>query len=139
MSINPSMYVDQYPLPKPEEMFAEIAGGEKFTKLDLAQAYQQVLLEEESKSFVVVNIHQGLYKYTRLPFGVASASAVFQHIMERVLQGIPRVICYLDNILITGKDYQEHLTNLKAVLKRLQDFGLRLKRNKCQWMQTNVE
>ena len=50
-----------------------------------------------------------------------------QHIMERVLQGIPRVICYLDDILITEKDDQEHLTNLEAVLKRLQDFGLRLK------------
>ena len=103
VSINPSMYLDQYPLPKPE-MFAEIAGAEKFRKLDLVQAYQQVLLEKESKNFVVVNTHRGLYQNTRLPFGVASAPAVFQHIMERVLQGIPRVICYLDDILITGKD-----------------------------------
>ena len=77
--------------------------------------------------FVVVNAHRGLYQYTRLPFGVASAPAVFQHIMERALQGIPRVICYLDDILIRGKDDQEHLTNLEAVLKRLQDFGHRLK------------
>ena len=66
-------------------MFAEIAGGEKFTKLDLTQAYQQVLLEEESKSFAVVNTHQGLYQYTRLPLGAASVPALFQHIMERVL------------------------------------------------------
>ena len=59
--------------------------------------------------------------------------------MKRVLQEIRSVVCYLDDILITGKDTQENLTNLEAVLKRLQDFGLRLKRNKCQWMQTKVE
>ncbi len=59
--------------------------------------------------------------------------------MERVLQEIRSVVCYLDDILITGKDAQEHLTNLEAVLKRLQDFGMRLKRNKCQWMQIKVE
>ena len=59
--------------------------------------------------------------------------------MVRVLQEIRSVVCYLDDILVTGKYAQEHLINLEAVLKRLQDFGLRLKRNKCQWMQTRVE
>ena len=81
VTINPMLQVDQFPLPKPEDLFATLAGGEKFTKLDLSHAYQQVLLEPESRKYVTINTHKGLYQYNRLPFGVASAPAVFQQTM----------------------------------------------------------
>ena len=68
-----------------------------------------------------------LYKYKHLPYGVASAPAVFQKLMENILSGIPNVVSYLDDILVTGNDDAEHLTTLKAVFNRLQQFGLRLK------------
>ena len=84
---------DQYPLPKPSDLFASLTGGKKFTKLDLTSAYQQVPLDEASSKLVTINTHQGLYKYMRLPFGVSSAPAVFQRIMDTMLQGIPYVIC----------------------------------------------
>ena len=65
-----------------------VACGGKFLKLDLSHAYQQVLLEEKSQEFVTVSTHKGLYRYNWLPFGIASAPAVFQQLMEKVLQGI---------------------------------------------------
>lgn len=77
MTINRSLEVDQYPLPKPEDMFASLSGGQKFSKIDLTQAYLQMQLDEESREFVTVNSHMGLYRYTRLPFGIASAPAIF--------------------------------------------------------------
>lgn len=61
--INQALEVDQYPLPKPEDLFATLAGGEKFTKLDLSQAYQQLTLDDKSKIFVTINTHRGLYYY----------------------------------------------------------------------------
>ena len=85
--------MDQYPLPKPEELFATLANGEQFTKLDLSQAYLQLPLDESSMPYVTINTHQGLYQYTRLPFGIASAPAIFQRLMETILQGIPGVVC----------------------------------------------
>ena len=100
--------VDKHPLPKPEELFATLAGGRQFTKLDLSQAYQQLLLDEESKQYLTVNTHLGLYRYTRLPFGISSAPAIFQRTMDSLLQGIPGVICYIDDILITGRDTADH-------------------------------
>ena len=83
VTINPALHIDQFPLPKPEDHFATLAGGTKFTKLDLSHAYLQVLLDPESRKYVTVNTHQGLYQYNRLPFGVASAPAMFQETMEK--------------------------------------------------------
>ena len=102
VTINQALDVDQYPLPKPEDLFATLAGGKKFSKLDLSQAYQQLPLDEESMKYVTINTHRGLYRCTRLPFGVASAPALFQKLMDSVLQGIQHVICYIDDILVTG-------------------------------------
>ena len=116
-----------------------LTGGKIFTKLDLTAAYQQMLLDKESSKLVVINTHQGLYRYTRLPFGVASAPAVFQRAMDSILQGIPHVICYIDDILITGATVAEHDSNLDEVLRRLQEYGVRLKREKCSFFKESVE
>jgi len=55
-------------------------------------SYQQMPLELESQKLVTINTHQGLYHYTRLPFGVAPAPAIFQRTMDTILQGIPHVL-----------------------------------------------
>ena len=139
--MNQALDVDQYPLPKPDDLFATLAGGKKFSKLDLSQAYQQLVLDEQSTPYVTINTHRGLYQNTRLPFGVASAPAIFQKVMDTILQGIPQVICYIDDILVTGADDhdEEHLRNLAEVLQRLQHHGVRMKRAKCEFMKTSVE
>ena len=130
-TVNPSMEIDQYPLPKPEDLFTTLAGRQKFTKLDLAQAYLQLSLDEESSAYMTINTHKGLYRFNRLPFGIASAPAVFQKTMDEVLQGIPRTICYIDDILITGSNDTEHLEILQKVLERLEEHGVGAKRSKC--------
>ena len=95
-------------------------------------------LTDESKKFLTINMHRGLYQYTRLPFGVASAPPIFQKAMDEILQGLPNVICYLDDILVTGASYHEHLKNLKVVLFWLKEHSIRLKLSKCTFMQTSV-
>ena len=139
VTVNQALDVDQYPLPKPENLFVTLAGGNKFTKLDLSQAYQQLPLEEESRKYVTINTHKGLYQYTRLPFGIASAPAMFQKMMDTVLQGIPNVICYIDDILVTGADDEAHLRTLSLVLEKLQKHGIRMKKTKCCFMADSVE
>ena len=139
VTINQALIVDQYPLPKPEDLFATLANGTRFSKLDLSQAYLQLQLDDASMPYVTVNTHQGLYQYTRLPFGVASAPAIFQRLMDTILQGVPGVICYIDDILVTGASEEDHLRNLEEVLRRLEEHGFRLKRGKCIFLAKSVE
>ena len=138
-TVNQAARVDSYPIPRIEDLFASLAGGKAFSKLDLAHAYQQVVLDETSKMYVTINTHKGLYRYNRLPFGVSSAPAIFQRTMESILGGLPQVCVYLDDILITGDSEAAHLRNLEAVLSRLETAGIRLKREKCEFMLPQVE
>nr|XP_023665672.1 LOW QUALITY PROTEIN: uncharacterized protein K02A2.6-like [Paramormyrops kingsleyae] len=138
LTVNQVAKLEEYPLPRVDDLFATLAGGKMFTKLDMSHAYQQLLLDEKSKEYVTINTHKGLFKYNRLVFGVASSPAIFQRTMDTLLQGIPQVAAYLDDILITGTTEVEHLSNLEQVLKRIAKAGLRLKCDKCVFMAPSV-
>ena len=81
VTVNPQLKINQYPLLRPEELFATLNGGEQFTKLDFSEAYLQLELDEKSQQFMVINTHKGLFKYTRLPF-IAATPAIFQQTMD---------------------------------------------------------
>ena len=98
-----------------------------------------MVLDDDSKDLVTINTHRSLYQHTLLPFGISSAPALFQRTMDIILQGIPHTICYIDNILVTGVNNQEHLTNLEEVLQRLMHHGITLKKEKCKFMSESVE
>lgn len=70
VTINPVMKVDQYPLPRIQDIFASLAGGKKFSKIDLTQAYNQMEVDEATRELMTINTQKGLYQYTRLQFGV---------------------------------------------------------------------
>ena len=82
----------------------------------------------------MINTHEGLFRYTRLLFGVSSAPGIFQKAMETLLQGISHVSVYIDDILITGETENDHLQTLERILERLAKAGLRAKKNKCKFM-----
>ena len=110
-----------------------------FSKLDLQQAYLQLVLEDSSKQYTAINTHCGLFQYNRLPFGVSSAPGIFQRAMDNLLQGMTYVAAYMDDILVTGASEEEHLQNLDTVLQKLETAGVRLKKSKCLLMSPEVE
>ena len=128
--------LDCYPIPKIEDSFAKLAGGKKFSQLDMSQAYQQLLLDDQN--YIVINTYRGLFRYNRLPYGISSALGIFQHTMETLLQGIANVVVYLDDILITGPTDDEHLKTVEEVLTRMEQTGLHLKKSKCVLMADSV-
>ncbi|XP_062529124.1 uncharacterized protein LOC101739388 isoform X1 [Bombyx mori] len=136
--VNKQLVVDQYPLPTITELFTRLYGGQQFSKLDLSSAYNQLVLDEESQELTCINTHRGVYKHTRLCFGLASSPAIFQRAIECVLAGVPGTLCLLDDILITGKNKTEHLLRLHQVLQRLQDAGLTLQREKCEFFKDDI-
>ena len=139
VTVNPVSKLDSYPLPRVNDLFAKLEGGQKFTKLDLGHAYQQLPLDEESKRYTVVNTHKGLFRYVRLPFGISSAPGIFQRVVDTLLQGILGVIAYIDVILVTGPSDEEHLKALDETLSRLDKTGLRAQLKKCKFMMSSVD
>ena len=132
-------HTDSYPLPRVEELLASLSGGNLYSKLDMSQAYLQLPLDEESKEYVTVNTHKGLYRYNRLPFGISSAPSIFQRTMETMLQEIKGVLVYIDDILVTGPTIEEHLSTLDKVLEKLGRAGLSLNKPKCFFLQPSIE
>ena len=78
-TINPVFCLDRQPISKVEDLFTSLSGAKVFSKIDL---YQQVPLEEGSRQYVVIITQKGLFRYTRLPFGVSSAPGIFHRVME---------------------------------------------------------
>ena len=131
-TLNPVADMAHYPLPTPEDIFATLASGQSYMKLDLSHAYHQLLkLSEEAQKYMVINTHKGLFAYQRFQFGIHSAVVIFQRTMENVLKDIPQCAFYIDDLIITGPTEVEHLRVLETVLKRLEDVGLKLNKEKC--------
>ena len=103
VTINQHVDARQHPVPNPNDLLSRIAGGSVFSTLDLSQAYAQLPLEESSKQYCMITTHRGLYAYQHLPFGVSSAPAIWQRIMDTNLQGLSGVVCFFDNVLAGGK------------------------------------
>lgn len=119
VTINCVLKTKKHPLSTPQELFMKLNGGQIVTKLDMSNAYQQVILDEGSRQLVCINTHLGSYRYTRLPFGVSSSTAIFQEIMEKILVGLEGVVFFVDDIIVTGRTDDEHKLNLYKVLQRL--------------------
>ena len=138
VTINQCVETKCYPLTMVDDIFVQLAGGKVFTKLDLSQAYLQLPVDEDSKGLLVINTPKGLFRYNRLPYGVSVAPAIFQSVMDRVLQGL-LVACYLDDILIAAPTEQEHNLILEKVMNRLQESGIHLRAEKCEIAKEKVE
>ena len=112
-----------------------------FTTLDLSSGYWQVKMGSRSQEKTAFNTYSGLYEFTVMPFGLCNAPATFQRLMEMVLTGLVRECCvvYIDDILIVRETFEEHLSNLRKVLDRLQEANLKLKPGKCKFAQRKVE
>ena len=95
LTANQVAKLDTYPLPRIEDLYAVLSGGTIFSKLDLAHAYQQICLDDDSKKYTTINTSRGLFQYERLPFGISSAPSIFQRIMDSLLQGIPFTCAYI--------------------------------------------
>ena len=123
--------VEMYPLPHPEQIFAQLAGGKFFTRLDLRCCYEQFELDDASKEILTVNTIRGLLQYQRLPYGISSGPAIVQRAMEGMFHDMSDVSVFIDDILLVTHDLAAHLVLLKKVFQRLRETGIHLKKDKC--------
>ena len=139
VGINDQLEMHRHPMPLPEELMQKLGGGYCYTKIDLADAYNQIKLAPESQRRLALSTHRGVLLQLRLPFGIKSAPGYFQEIMDNLTKDLPGVAVDLDDILVSGKDANDHLKNLRGLLSRLNENGLRCRLEKCSFAQPSVE
>ena len=131
---------DAYPLPRIDDTLETLAGSRWFTTLDLLSGYWQVEVAEEDREKTAFCTQEGLFEFKVMPFGLCNAPATFQRLMDLLLAGVQWSTClvYIDDIVIPGKTFEEHMHNLQVVLHKLKEAGLRLKPSKCNFFQRQV-
>ena len=139
LTLNQVAKLDRYPIPRIEDLYAQLGNGTTYTKLDMRHAYEQIQLHPDSRKYVTINTPRGLFTYKRLLYGVSSAPGIFQRVMDSLLKDIPNTMVYLDDVLVTGPTEDEHLQTLDRVLERLVQAGFRLKESKCQFLSDEVD
>eukprot|EP00731_Ephydatia_muelleri_P005288 Em0002g1464a len=139
VTVNPQLEPHRHPIPHPEDLMQKLGGGYGFTKIDLSDAYNQIMLTPESQRRLALSTHRGVLLQMRLPFGISSATGYFQEIMDMLTSDLKGVAVYMDDILVSGTTAAEHLQNLKSLLKRLEEKGLRCRLEKCLFAQPSVE
>jgi len=115
-----------------------LGGGCGFTKIDLADAYNQVRLGPKRRERVALSTHRGGLLQNVLPFGLSSAPGYFQQVIDEITSDLPGVAVYLDDIFCSGATAEAHLQNLRRLLERLRDKGLRCRLEKCTFAQPQV-
>merc|ERR1711917_93893 len=132
---------DAYPLPRIEESLDALKGATLFTTLDLASGYHQVAMEEKDRHRTAFHSPLGLYEFKRMPFGLTSAPATFQRLMQTGLNEMifQILLVYLDDVLVYSQTFDEHLDRLRQVLSRLKEMGLKLNSNKCHFCLRTVQ
>lgn len=129
--LNKAIKREHFQLPTQEEIAMKLSGATCFSKLDASSSFWQIKLDEESSDLCTFNTPFGRYKFTRLPFGIKSASEVFHKSVCKILEGLDGVESFIDDILIWGCTKDQHDQRLKAVLDRVREANLKLNRDKC--------
>lgn len=137
-TVNKCIKTDVYPIPNPEDIFASLAGGKCFCVIDLVDAYTQLRLDKASQEILTMHTSKGLFQPLRMRFGVSSAPAIFQQVMDQILHGIANVKCYLDDILVKGSSYDDCFKTVVLVLERLESYHVRINVKKSLWFANSV-
>ena len=135
--LNKGLKRPHHPTRTVEQVAANMNGATIFSVLDAKSSFWQIPLDEKSSMLTCFSTSYGRYRFLRLPYGLCSSSDVFQHAIEHLFADVPCAII-VDDILVGGKDQEEHDHNLRLVLNRARQVNLKLNPTKCKFGVTNV-
>ncbi|XP_049514006.1 uncharacterized protein LOC125941102 [Dermacentor silvarum] len=136
--LNQVLVSDNEPIPRVDMMFAKLGNCSYFSKFDFSKGYWQVPMDEESKPMTAFSCSSGLYQFRFMPFGIKTAPAVFTRLMRKLVEGLPNIHHYFDDVLIATETSEEHVNVLQSFLERVERAGLTVRPTKSQVGFTSV-
>ena len=103
--------------------FWQMAGSECFTKSDASSGYWHIKIDKESSDLLVFNTPFGRYKFLHFPFGIHSASEIFQSDLSQLHEGIEGTANVQDDIIIHAPTHELHGERVPLVLTRIRESG----------------
>ena len=132
---------DVYPIPRIDDTLDQLQHAKYFTSMDLRSGFWQIELDPTSRDKTAFISHAGLFRFRVMPFDLTNAPATFQRLMDLVLGSLKWscALVYLDDIIVYSSSFIDHLSHLELVLDKIQQCGLTLKIDKCQFCRTNFK
>ena len=132
---------DKQSIPKLQNIVNSLDGQEWFSMAGMSKACHQSYIKEDSRKFTVFSTPWTPYECIRIPYGLTKTPPFFQQYMKECLGGLRDLKCiaYLEDNLIYGQSFEEHLENLEAILKRLKEKGIKLNAKKCHFFKREVK
>ncbi len=137
--LNQAIKREHFKIPTPEDIAAQLSGKKVFSILDEKDSYWQVELDDESSLLCTFNTPFGRYRFKRMPFGISSASEVFQRKNQETFGDIQGVQMVSDDMIIAGEDDEDHDRILMNVMKRAREAGVKFNKKKIQLKVTEVK
>ncbi|XP_062700623.1 uncharacterized protein K02A2.6-like [Aedes albopictus] len=136
---NEAVARENHPLPTIEDFLPHLAKAKVFSRLDVKNAFHQVEISQKSREITTFITRRGLYRYTRLMFGINCAPELFQKMMEQILCGCEGCVNFIDDVIVFGADQEEHDARLQMVLRRMSDMNVLLNNSKCVYGVTELK
>ena len=139
-ALNLKTVPDAQPIPRIQDILDSLGGQQWFSTLDMSKAYHQGYIDERFRHLTTFATPWTLLEWIRIPFGLKNAPPAFQRYINLVLDDHKGSICepYLDDILVYARTFDEHVENLRMVLKRLLARGIKLRAGKCVFCKGEV-
>lgn len=135
--LNDALESNHHPLPTADQIFANLAGCTKFSKVDLSDAFWQVPVDNETGKILTINTHLGLFNVNRLQQGVKTAPGIFQQATDTMCSGI-NAFSFIDDIIVGGTE-DTHDAEVFKLFSRIEDYGFNIRLDKCEFGKTKLE
>ena len=137
-NLNRAVMREHFPMQTVEDVISRMPNAKVFSVLDANHVLRQVKLAKDSSKLATFNTPFGRYSYKRLPFRIALAPEVFQNVMFHLFRDIEGVEVIADDLVVWGKDVEQHDVRLRKMLDRYRGHNLKLNREKCHFRESEV-
>ena len=139
-ALNLKTIPDAQPIPRIQDILDSLGGQQWFSTLDMSKAYHQGYIDERFRHLTAFATPWTMLEWIRIPFGLKNAPPAFQRYINLVLGDYKGSVCepYLDDILVYARTFEDHVENLRMVLKRLLARGIKLRAGKCVFCKEEV-